>query len=93
MIAGAPVMVPDRESTTPVAEVSYEGPGPQRRLTIAFRIILALPHLIYAALVVIVALLATVVGWFAALYGPTCASMPNPGSRARRRRRGDRRRR
>jgi Domain of unknown function (DUF4389) len=67
MIAGAPVMVPGREWSAPVVEVSYEGPGPQRRLTIAFRIILALPHLVYATLVAIVALLATVVGWFAAL--------------------------
>jgi Domain of unknown function (DUF4389) len=67
MIAGAPVTVPDREWSTPVVQLSYEGPGPQRRLTIAFRIILALPHLVYATLVAIVALLATVVGWFAAL--------------------------
>lgn len=47
--------------------VAYEGPGPQRRLTVAFRIILAIPHFIYAFLVSFVAFLVVVVGWFAAL--------------------------
>jgi hypothetical protein len=48
-------------------EASYEGPGPQRRLTIAFRIILALPHLIYLFFVMIAAFVVTIAGWFAAL--------------------------
>ena len=47
--------------------VGFEGPGPQRRLTVAFRIILAIPHFILLLLVTVVALLAAVVGWFAAL--------------------------
>jgi hypothetical protein len=67
MVARAPVTLPDREWTTPVVEVSYEGPGPQRRLTIAFRIVLALPHLVYVFLVTIAALVATIAAWFAAL--------------------------
>jgi hypothetical protein len=67
MIAPAPVKLPGPEWTTPVVEVSYEGSGRQRRLTIAFRIILALPHLVYVALVTIAALVAVVAGWVAAL--------------------------
>jgi Domain of unknown function (DUF4389) len=67
MALGAPVTLPYHEWTTPEVEASYEGPGPQRRLTIAFRIILAVPHLIYVFFVMIAALAATVAGWFAAL--------------------------
>jgi hypothetical protein len=47
--------------------VAFEGPGAQRRLTVAFRIILAIPHLILLLLVSVVAILAAIVGWFAAL--------------------------
>src|SRR5207302_6121345 len=47
--------------------VSFEGPGPQRRLTIAFRIILAIPHLVYFYVLSLVAVLAAVVAWFCAL--------------------------
>jgi hypothetical protein len=67
MVVRAPVTLPYREWTTPVVEASYEGPGPQRRLTIAFRIILAIPHLVYVFLVTIAALVATIAAWFAAL--------------------------
>ncbi|MGH9229792.1 MAG: DUF4389 domain-containing protein [Acidimicrobiales bacterium] len=67
MTVHAPFGFASREWTTPEVEVSYEGPGPQRRLTIAFRIVLALPHLVYVALVSIAALVAIVAGWFAAL--------------------------
>lgn len=51
----------------PVVVVGYEGPGPQRRLTIAFRVVLALPHYLYAVLVGFVGFFAVVAGWFAAL--------------------------
>ncbi len=47
--------------------VSFEGPGPQPRLTIAFRIILAVPHFVYAYILGVVGSLAVIVGWFAAL--------------------------
>ena len=47
--------------------LTFEGPGPQRRLTVAFRIILAIPHVILVLLVTVVALVAAIVGWFAAL--------------------------
>ena len=47
--------------------LTFEGPGSQRRLTVAFRIILAIPHLILLALVSIFAFFVAIVGWFAAL--------------------------
>jgi hypothetical protein len=49
------------------AVLTFEGPGPQRRLTVAFRIILAIPHLVLLWLISIAAIVAAVIGWFAAL--------------------------
>ncbi len=54
-------------ATAPVVWVSYAGPAPQRRLTIAFRIILAVPHFLYAGLLSLVSLFVVIAGWFAAL--------------------------
>ncbi len=48
--------------------VGYEGPGPQRRLTVAFRLVLAVPHLLYAGVLALVASVLVVIGWFAALF-------------------------
>lgn len=47
--------------------LTFEGPGPQRRLTVAFRIILAIPHFILLLLVSVIGFVAAIVGWFAAL--------------------------
>jgi hypothetical protein len=47
--------------------VGFDGPGPQRRLTVAFRIILAIPHFILLWLLLIAAFFVVVIGWFAAL--------------------------
>src|SRR5207245_1702788 len=47
--------------------VSFESPSRQRRLTIAFRVFLALPHLVYLCVLAVVATLAAIVGWFCAL--------------------------
>jgi len=47
--------------------LTFEGPGPQRRLTVAFRIILAIPHLLLLVLISFLAFFAVVAGWFAAL--------------------------
>jgi hypothetical protein len=47
--------------------LSLEGPQPQRRATVAFRIILAVPHLFWAAALGVVAFFAVVIAWFAAL--------------------------
>jgi hypothetical protein len=70
---GPPVAGPLGEGVEPYRRrpdtvvLTFEGPGPQRRLTVAFRIILAIPHLILLWLVTILALLAAIVGWFASL--------------------------
>jgi hypothetical protein len=50
-----------------VVEFSLEGPRPQRRATVAFRWLLALPHLLYLAVLVMVAYGALFFGWLAAL--------------------------
>ncbi len=47
--------------------VSFEGRARQRRLTIAFRVFLALPHLVYLSVLGVVGILAAIVGWFCAL--------------------------
>ena len=51
----------------PEVTLELEGPRPQRRWTVALRVILALPHVVYAWFLGIVYLFAVVVGWFAAL--------------------------
>jgi hypothetical protein len=48
--------------------LSLEGPQPQRRSTVAFRIILAIPHLFWAALLGFVSAFAVLAAWFAALF-------------------------
>jgi len=60
MEAAAPV-------TPPMVQLSLEGPKPQRRVTIAFRAILAIPHAVWLFILAIVATCAIVVGWFCAL--------------------------
>ncbi|HEX2063332.1 MAG TPA: DUF4389 domain-containing protein [Acidimicrobiales bacterium] len=52
----------------PVVRVSFEGPGGQRRSTVAFRLILAIPHLLYAGVLGSVAFVVVAIGWFAALF-------------------------
>ncbi len=47
--------------------LSLEGPRPVRRLTVAFRIILAIPHLLYLVLLSIVVVFAAIAAWVAAL--------------------------
>lgn len=48
--------------------LEVEGPQPQRRLTVAFRLVLAIPHLLFGtAILGTVAVLAMVIAWFAAL--------------------------
>lgn len=45
-----------------------EGPRPQRRVTVGFRIILAIPHLLVAGVLGLLAFVVIVIGWFAALF-------------------------
>jgi hypothetical protein len=48
--------------------VSFEGPGTQRRWTIAFRIILAIPAALWLWLLGIAVQVVVLIGWFAALF-------------------------
>ena len=52
----------------PIVWVSYEGPGRQRRWTIAFRLVLAVPHFLYAGVLGVLAFFVVVIGWFATLF-------------------------
>lgn len=58
---------PARSGPTDVV-VEFEGPEPQRRVTVAFRIILAIPHLLFAGILGLVAEIVIVLAWFAALF-------------------------
>jgi len=51
---------------TPVA-VSFAPPEPQNRLTVGFRFFLAVPHILFFLVLVLVAEVVVTVGWFAAL--------------------------
>jgi hypothetical protein len=48
--------------------LSLEGIKPQRRATVAFRFILAIPHLIFTAVLTTVAYVVIFLAWFAALF-------------------------
>ena len=48
--------------------LSLEGPQPQRRVTVAFRFILAFPHFFWAALLGFASFFAVIAAWFAALF-------------------------
>ena len=64
------------DATAPVAEqstpapvlVAFAGPAPQSRLTVAFRIFLAIPQLIVLWLLGVAAGVITIIGWFGALF-------------------------
>jgi hypothetical protein len=66
MMMAAPLVTPAGIAAG-VVEFSLEGPRPQRRATVAFRWLLAVPHLLYLSVLVMVAYVAVVLGWFAAL--------------------------
>lgn len=51
-----------------LVRLSLEGPRPQRRATVAFRIILAIPHFLLLGLLGFFAFLVTIGAWFAALF-------------------------
>ena len=48
--------------------VSFEGPGKRNRLTVAFRIILALPAFLWLYILGIAAFFAAVIGWIVAIF-------------------------
>ncbi|HVC68789.1 MAG TPA: DUF4389 domain-containing protein [Acidimicrobiales bacterium] len=48
--------------------VAFAGPGPQRRATVFFRLIIALPALVVVGIVGIGAFVVAIIGWFGALF-------------------------
>jgi Domain of unknown function (DUF4389) len=63
--ASAPVT---EQSTPAPVLVAFAGPAPQSRLTVAFRILLAIPQLIVLWLLGVAAGVITIIGWFGALF-------------------------
>ena len=63
--ASAPVT---EQSTPAPVLVAFAGPAPQSRLTVAFRIFLAIPQLIVLWLLGVAAGVITIIGWFGALF-------------------------
>ena len=59
--------VAEQSTPTPVL-VAFAGPAPQSRLTVAFRIFLAIPQLIVLWLLGVAAGVITIIGWFGALF-------------------------
>ena len=65
----ADATAPDTEQSTPAPVlVAFAGPAPQSRLTVAFRIFLAIPQLIVLWLLGVAAGVITIIGWFGALF-------------------------
>ena len=65
--AGATAPVTEQSTPAPVL-VAFAGPAPQSRLTVAFRIFMAIPQLIVLWLLGIAAIVITIIGWFGALF-------------------------
>jgi hypothetical protein len=63
--AGAPAT---EQSTPAPVLVAFAGSAPQSRVTVAFRIIMAIPQLIVLWLLGIAAMVITIIGWFGALF-------------------------
>jgi hypothetical protein len=55
-------------SPDPTVHLSLLGPGPQRRWTVALRVILAIPHFLWLWLVIVVASFAVAIGWVCAIF-------------------------
>jgi hypothetical protein len=52
----------------PEVGLRLEGPRPMRRVTVAFRLILLLPHLLYLWVLTIVLYVTALIGWFGAVF-------------------------
>jgi Domain of unknown function (DUF4389) len=65
--AGSPGQAPATEQSAPVL-VSFAGPAPQSRVTVLFRLLMAIPQLIVLWVLGIAAFVVTVIGWFGALF-------------------------
>ncbi len=65
--AGATAPATEQSTPAPVL-VAFAGPTPQSRVTVAFRIFMAIPQLIVLWLLGIAAMVITIIGWFGALF-------------------------
>jgi hypothetical protein len=65
--ADATAPVTEQSTPAPVL-VAFAGPAPQSRLTVAFRIFLAIPQLIVLWLLGVAAGVITIIGWFGAVF-------------------------
>jgi hypothetical protein len=65
--AGTAAPVTEQSTPAPVL-VAFAGSAPQSRLTVAFRIFMAIPQLIVLWLLGIAAIVITIIGWFGALF-------------------------
>lgn len=69
---GPPVVAANDATSGPLRDdhvvVSFEGPLPQNRLTVAFRVILAIPHFAWSYLLNIAYNVVLVIAWFVALF-------------------------
>ncbi|HYB16173.1 MAG TPA: DUF4389 domain-containing protein [Streptosporangiaceae bacterium] len=64
---GVPPAATEQERLAPVL-VAFAGPAPQSRITVAFRLFLAIPQFIVLWALAIAAYVITIIGWFAALF-------------------------
>jgi hypothetical protein len=65
--AAAAAPATDQSTPAPVL-VAFAGAAPQSRLTVAFRIFMAIPQLIVLWLLGVAAIVITIIGWFGALF-------------------------
>jgi Domain of unknown function (DUF4389) len=65
--AGATAPATEQLTPAPVL-VAFAGPAPQSRVTVAFRIFMAIPQLIVLWLLGVAAMVITIIGWFGALF-------------------------
>jgi Domain of unknown function (DUF4389) len=67
--AGGPAQAPATGQSAPApVQVSFAGPAPQSRVTVLFRLLMAIPQLIVLWVLGIAAFVVTVIGWFGALF-------------------------
>src|SRR6516165_6627805 len=64
---GTPSAVTEQEQLAPVL-VAFAGPAAQSRVTVLFRLLLAIPHFIVLYALGIAAEVVAIIGWFAALF-------------------------
>jgi len=65
--SAGPAQVPAVEAPAPVL-VAFAGPSPQSRVTVLFRIFMAIPQLIVVYMLGVAAYVITFIGWFGALF-------------------------